>query len=164
MRPKTEAIRGKTIPWKLRNDEEVEVLEWFNAQSVYGDSLRYLVQKEIAENGIRNLQHFIPQIRNIDSLRQISEVAASIMPPEVDRNNSTENLKNVNNSIEEEAALFSEKDVRIIPNSNSSAIGKVKVENIDMNSVNEIALQSGEKSERKASKKRFSTEDMQSYT
>ncbi|WP_375102258.1 hypothetical protein ACDZ28_00860 (plasmid) [Paenibacillus sp. RS8] len=71
---KTDAQRGKAAAFKLREDEEELVLQWINAQSVYGDSMRYLIQKDIAENGIRNLQQFVPRSRDIESIkRQLME-------------------------------------------------------------------------------------------
>lgn len=38
-------------------------------QGIYSDSIRYLIEKEIAENGLRNLQHFIPSKRNIHAMK-----------------------------------------------------------------------------------------------
>jgi hypothetical protein len=71
---KTNAQRGKAAAFKLREDEEELVLQWINAQSVYGDSMRYLIQKDIAENGIRNIQQFVPRSRDIESIkRQLME-------------------------------------------------------------------------------------------
>lgn len=65
----TEAKPGKPYVMKLRDDEEELFLKWLNMQSMYSDSLRYLVQKEIAENGLRNLQLIIPQYRTIETLK-----------------------------------------------------------------------------------------------
>ncbi|SFJ77185.1 hypothetical protein SAMN02799624_05905 [Paenibacillus sp. UNC496MF] len=69
---KTKAVPGKPIVMKLREDEETSVLQWLNLQSVYSDSIRYLIQKEIAENGLRNLQHFIPQHRTVETLKSMN--------------------------------------------------------------------------------------------
>lgn len=66
---KTLCIPGKTMAFKTREDEEDLVVEWFNAQTVYSDSIRYLIQKEIAENGIRNLQLFIPSYRDVATIK-----------------------------------------------------------------------------------------------
>lgn len=68
---KTDAQRGKAAVLKLKEDEEQLVLDWINAQSVYADSMRYLIQKEIAENGIRNLQLYIPRIRDIETIKTL---------------------------------------------------------------------------------------------
>jgi hypothetical protein len=65
----TEAIPGKPIVMKLREDEEPQIMDWLNLQGMYSDSIRYLIQKEIAENGLRNLQLYVPQARTIDSIK-----------------------------------------------------------------------------------------------
>lgn len=40
------------------------VMQWLNTQSNLMDSLRYLVENEIALNGVRNLQAFVPMERS----------------------------------------------------------------------------------------------------
>ncbi|WP_157373761.1 hypothetical protein [Thermobacillus composti] len=65
----TEAKPGKAIVLKLREDEEQLVIDWINKQTMYSDSIRYLIQKEIAENGLRNLQLFVPRIRTIETIK-----------------------------------------------------------------------------------------------
>jgi hypothetical protein len=73
----TEAKPGKPIVMKLRDDEEIEIMEWLNLQITYSDSIRYLIQKEIAENGLRNLQLYVPQTRTIESIKaQMASVSA----------------------------------------------------------------------------------------
>jgi phosphoenolpyruvate carboxylase len=66
---KTEAKPGKPAVMKLRLDEEQLIIDWINAQTVYGDSMRYLIQKDIAEHGIRNLQLHVPSMRDIETIR-----------------------------------------------------------------------------------------------
>lgn len=39
-------------------------MQWLNTQSNLMDSLRYLVENEIALNGVRNLQAFVPMERS----------------------------------------------------------------------------------------------------
>jgi hypothetical protein len=65
----TEAKPGKPIVMKLREDEEPQIMDWLNLQGMYSDSIRYLIQKEIAENGLRNLQLYVPQARTIDTIK-----------------------------------------------------------------------------------------------
>lgn len=77
MKPKTAYVRGKVVPWKFRIDEEQAILDWFEAQSVAVDSLRYLVQKDIAEHGIRNIQAIAPQDRTIDTVRRMLHITES---------------------------------------------------------------------------------------
>ncbi|MFC5402442.1 hypothetical protein [Cohnella soli] len=74
---KTEAVPGKPIVLKLREDEEDIVCKWLNLQSAYSDSLRYLIQQEIAVNGLRNLQQFIPQHRTVETLKSLLQMTTS---------------------------------------------------------------------------------------
>lgn len=54
----------RAFPVKFKKDESKEVLEFANIQSNFCDTIRYLIEKEIAENGVRNLQKFIPPVRD----------------------------------------------------------------------------------------------------
>jgi len=74
--------RGKPAVMKLRDDEEEAIIEWISAQSNYSDSLRYLIQKEIAMNGIQNLQLQIPTVRSIETLRSSMKIPAINMQTE----------------------------------------------------------------------------------
>ncbi|MGU3473141.1 hypothetical protein ACLBWT_18585 [Paenibacillus sp. D51F] len=101
---KTPVVPGKPIVMKTREDEEQLLMDWVNMQSMYSDSIRYLIQKEIAENGLRNLQLFIPQFRTIDSLktmsayqttgpvREQSYIAAQSSPNAISANVQTESV------------------------------------------------------------------------
>lgn len=91
---RTEAKPGKPQVLKLKEDEEQAVIDWINEQSVYADSMRYLIQKEIAENGIRNLQLFIPRIRDIESIRQQLKQDAAIQAVTAPLMQNLENAQN----------------------------------------------------------------------
>ena len=56
----------KAFPVKFKKDEAAEVLEFANIQSNFCDTIRYLIEKEISENGVRNLQKFIPPVRDAE--------------------------------------------------------------------------------------------------
>jgi hypothetical protein len=75
LKKKPPLIAGKPAVLKTREDEEQLVMDWLNMQTMYSDSIRYLIQKEIAENGMRNLQLFIPHFRTIESLKTQLAVA-----------------------------------------------------------------------------------------
>ncbi|GBG07428.1 hypothetical protein PAT3040_01979 [Paenibacillus agaridevorans] len=51
---------GDNISLKTRKNENAFVMAWINAQSNLMDSLRYLVEREVAANGVRNLQTCVP--------------------------------------------------------------------------------------------------------
>lgn len=68
---------GENISLKTKKTEDPAVMEWINAQTNLMDSLRYLIEMEIAQHGVRNLQMFIPAERNVlasGSPRQIQVV------------------------------------------------------------------------------------------
>ncbi|WP_169091017.1 hypothetical protein [Paenibacillus sp. PL91] len=69
MKP-TDAVPGKPYVLKMKKDEDPLIFQWLNMQGIYSDSIRYLIEKEIAENGLRNLQHFIPSKRNIHAMKE----------------------------------------------------------------------------------------------
>lgn len=57
-----------TFPLSLRANEDPRIREFLELQSGgYSDVLRYLIEKEIAENGIRDLTALIPARRSIDN-------------------------------------------------------------------------------------------------
>ncbi|WP_245599863.1 hypothetical protein [Paenibacillus harenae] len=53
-------LPGENISLKTKKSEDPLVMQWLNAQSNLMDSLRYLIEKEIYQNGVRNLQAYIP--------------------------------------------------------------------------------------------------------
>jgi hypothetical protein len=55
---------GDNISLKTKKTEDSAVMNWINAQSNLMDSLRYLIENEIVQNGVRNLQTFVPMERN----------------------------------------------------------------------------------------------------
>lgn len=76
--------KDNTYPLRLRTGDDPRIAEFLNSQSGgYGDVLRYLIEKEIALNGVRDLTLIIPSRRNIDIL------AATLI------SNDTNNLKTV---------------------------------------------------------------------
>lgn len=52
---------GDQVGFKLKEDESPLILEWVNEQSIFAESIRYLIEKEIAENGIRDLKQVMKQ-------------------------------------------------------------------------------------------------------
>lgn len=58
-------LPGDNFSLKTKKTEDPLVMQWINTQTNLMDSLRYLIEKEIAQNGVRNLQTFIPTERNV---------------------------------------------------------------------------------------------------
>lgn len=52
---------GSQIPFKLKENEPDHIVDWFNAQGTIADSIRYLIEKDIDENGIRDLTYEMKQ-------------------------------------------------------------------------------------------------------
>lgn len=70
---------GDNISLKTKKSEDPAVMDWINAQSNLMDSLRYLIEREIAQHGVRNLQAYIPAERNM--LRDFSASQPPEKPP-----------------------------------------------------------------------------------
>jgi hypothetical protein len=64
---------GENISLKTKKNESPAVMEWINSQSNLMDSIRYLIENEIRQNGVRNLQLTIPSDR--------SHLLAAMFPP-----------------------------------------------------------------------------------
>ncbi|MBD2870271.1 hypothetical protein [Paenibacillus arenilitoris] len=58
-------LPGENISLKTKKSEDPLVMQWLNAQSNLMDSLRYLIEKEIYQNGVRNLQAYVPAERSV---------------------------------------------------------------------------------------------------
>ena len=50
---------------KFKNDVDQRIIDFVNKQSNFSNTVLYFIEKEIAANGIRNLQEHIPLVRNI---------------------------------------------------------------------------------------------------
>ncbi|MGC4377212.1 hypothetical protein WD019_09785 [Fictibacillus sp. Mic-4] len=55
---------GDNISLKTKKNESPLIIEWINGQTNLMDSIRYLIENEIAANGVRNLQNYIPAERS----------------------------------------------------------------------------------------------------
>ena len=61
----------KRFSVRLKNEE---LIKFVNFQINLNDTITYLIEKEIAENGIRNLQGIIPYSRSKEYFEKIKEV------------------------------------------------------------------------------------------
>ena len=53
----------RSFTFRAKDNEHEAILKWLNDQNNVTDSIRYLIEKEIMQNGIRNLQNNIPSER-----------------------------------------------------------------------------------------------------
>ncbi|MFD0714806.1 hypothetical protein [Paenibacillus sp. GCM10027626] len=54
---------GGNISLKTKKNEDPAIMQWLNAQSNLMDSIRYLIENEVRQYGVRNLQTFVPAER-----------------------------------------------------------------------------------------------------
>lgn len=87
---------GDQVGFKLKEDESPLILEWVNEQSIFAESIRYLIEKEIAENGVRDLKQVMKQgfsyyrhnpVQNLKTVK----TAPAPSPVEYLNNNSIKN-------------------------------------------------------------------------
>lgn len=67
--------KPKAYCFKPRVNEAQEIIEFIEKQSNLNDAIRYLIEKEITENGIRDLVKFIPAKREIGKVKTINSAA-----------------------------------------------------------------------------------------
>lgn len=100
-----------TFPLSLRANEDPRIREFLELQSGgYSDVLRYLIEKEIAENGIRDLTALIPARRSIDNFISNSYpgVGTTNVPssytikPQIEDNNKVEHTNTESRETKEE--------------------------------------------------------------
>lgn len=76
---------------RLNKKTDNKVRQWLAEQSNINNSLLYLIEKEILENGIRDLQLIVPARRNISSNTELSDKIDSANSKEkinIESNNS----------------------------------------------------------------------------
>lgn len=60
---------------RFKNNTNKDILEFVNKQSNFCETITYLIEKEIFENGIRDLMEHVPSLRTETYFRTICEVA-----------------------------------------------------------------------------------------
>lgn len=128
------------IQWKktfsIKKNVEPEVLEFFAAQSNFSDSILYLVQKEIAENGVRDLQRYIPGTHTIAS---VSEFLGIDKPISINKKNYAAATTRINDdfNISHETGASSETTSPDRPVNDFNEKIKVSVDEKNSTGVNE---------------------------
>ncbi|MBP1991561.1 hypothetical protein [Paenibacillus eucommiae] len=110
-------IPGDNISLKTKKTESAAILDWLNSQTNLMDSIRFLIENEIQQNGIRNLQQFIPSDRNISGalgLYANNEIAATAAvlpePVPVDPSNVANAADSVNSAVGQAQELDSKEE------------------------------------------------------
>lgn len=104
-----------TFPLSLRTNEDPRIREFLELQSGgYSDVLRYLIEKEIAENGIRDLTALIPARRSIDNFYQVggtSNVPSNhTIKPQIEDNSEVEHTSTESKETKEEKEIEYERE------------------------------------------------------
>lgn len=108
-----------TFPLSLRANEDPRIREFLELQSGgYSDVLRYLIEKEIAENGIRDLTALIPARRSIDNFISNSYpgVGTTNVPsshtikPQIEDNSKVEHTNTESRETKEEKEIEEERE------------------------------------------------------
>lgn len=85
-RGKSPKKAGDLINFKLRRDVDERVIQFINIQDNLTDSIIYLIEKDIAEYGVRNLQEVAPYRRTIESLKaQLMQEGANLSNEPIQR-------------------------------------------------------------------------------
>ncbi len=73
---------GENISLKTKKTEDSSIMEWINAQTNLMDSIRYLIENELSQNGVRNLQAYVPAERSfsIASIQSTPDDSTSSSP------------------------------------------------------------------------------------
>ena len=80
---------------KFKKGVDSKVLEWMELQDNFSDAVAYLIEKEIAENGIRNLVNFIPQKRSKEYFKSILGEKNEVGYVRVTELESIKNIKDI---------------------------------------------------------------------
>lgn len=71
MARRSPAKPGDSIPFRLKKDEDQDVIDWINNQDNINDSFRFLIQMDVARNGkIINQQEIVAQSRSKEYIQQ----------------------------------------------------------------------------------------------
>jgi hypothetical protein len=114
--------KPKSYCFKPGVNEAADIISFIEKQSNFNDAIRYFIEKEIAENGIRDLSNYIPAKRNIESLKTV--INADAFNNVASANNAPINaIKEVSKIEDKEASISSgQSNVKNVVNTNNSDI------------------------------------------
>ena len=87
----------KNFTYKFKKKEDPNIISWIEAQDNITDSIRYLIEQEILNEGIRNLQEYIPAVRKNKKIK-----VKYIKHKEVKKVSLLTNIEDNNENLEEE--------------------------------------------------------------
>lgn len=124
------ATNSKKDPWRFsgrfRQDCSKEILEFVKTQSNFSNAISYLIEKEIHENGLRDLAEVIPPIRsreyfeNLLNSKRNNEIDKHIV---ISNSSDSEMITTDKNELSEEA----NNDTNRIPVEKKVDLSKIEV-------------------------------------
>lgn len=68
---------GDLVVMRTRKNEDLKILRWINLQGQIGDAIRYLIEQDIQQNGIRDLSQTLTQTRPV--LPDVNDIAIPLL-------------------------------------------------------------------------------------
>lgn len=82
----------KAYTFKPRKEEDNRIIEFIETQSNLNDTIRYLIEKEVYTNGIRDIVKYIPAMRDEEYFNFNNEELCS-RPINVNKNTEVKSIK-----------------------------------------------------------------------
>ena len=76
-------ISRRQFSVRFKNTVDQRVIDFANCQSNFTDTILYLIEKEIAENGIRNIQEHVPTVRDLLSNKVVTAESIKAKVPAI---------------------------------------------------------------------------------
>ncbi len=116
--------------FRPRQDEAEEIKEFLMKQSNFGDAIRYLIEKEILENGIRDMSKHIPAKRDVFSPgRKETKVKVDIIGKSKDKENVPKDIIKRENTEMVHIDKQSIEDIKTTENEHNKSTMEHKEEN-----------------------------------
>lgn len=128
--------RGDNIIFRLKQSEKEELISWINEQRNVSDALRFLIEQEIALNGIRNLSEHIPAFRSNDYfyLRDKERVEQQYKVTGTKQDSYPDNEHSPNhNKRESDPAIKGRQELESVNDSNQRNAGRDQLESESIN-------------------------------
>lgn len=113
-----EKILKKSYTFRPKVNEAPEIIDFLIEQTNFNDAIRYLIEKEVIDNGIRDIVKFIPSVR---------EIKTSLDTLDKKLSNASNEDNNIKNDIN---ATTSNKKEEVLENFSAESAKKQLDENV----------------------------------
>lgn len=95
MAKKNEKKEKKAYTFKPRKGEDQKIIEFIETQSNFNDTIRYLIEKEVYTNGIRDIVKYIPAVRDEEYYKELCNrpINENIEVKSIKKENSDPDIK-----------------------------------------------------------------------